>query len=60
MRVLKVKQIVSDWIGVDFIVFDPAVPEVFYFKHEPGISFMLYFLLAILTPIALVSLATPF
>ena len=37
MRVAKVMAIVLDWISVDSIVFDPVVPEIFYFKHHVGL-----------------------
>ena len=36
--VFKVGQIVLDYIGVDSILFDRAVPEIFSFKHNVGAS----------------------
>ena len=36
--------IVFDRIGVDSILFDPTVPEIFYFKHDV-VPLMLYILL---------------
>ena len=34
MRVLKVRRVVLDQIGVETVSFDPAVLKIFYFKHE--------------------------
>ena len=43
MGVSKVKRIVLDWIGVDSILFDSAVPEIFYFQHYVGASNVINF-----------------
>ena len=34
MRVSKVRAIVLDYIGINSIALDPAIPEIFYFKHD--------------------------
>ena len=41
MGIFKVKRIVFDVFGVDFIHIDPAVPEISYFKHDVGASNLL-------------------
>ena len=33
MGVPKVRAVVLDQFGFYFILFDPAVPKIFYFKH---------------------------
>ena len=38
MGVSKVRAVILDKIGVDSILLDPAVPEIFYFKHHVGAS----------------------
>ena len=38
MGVFKVKGIVLNKIGVDSILLDLAVPEIFDFKHDEGAS----------------------
>ena len=38
MGIFNVRQILLDKIAVDSIVFDRAVPEIFYFKHDVGTS----------------------
>ena len=45
MGVFKVwrSRIVLDYIGVDSILFDPAVPEIFYIKHDVGASNVMNF-----------------
>ena len=35
--------IVLDQIGVDFILLEPTVPEIFYFKHDVGYSIIMVF-----------------
>ena len=30
-------------IGIDFILLDPTVPEIFYFKHDVGASLIKIF-----------------
>ena len=44
MAVFKVRSIANDYIGVDAILFDPAVPEIFYFKHDVGASIVIIFI----------------
>ena len=34
MEVSKGKVVVLDQIDIDSILLDPAVPEIFYFKHD--------------------------
>ena len=36
MMVFKVRTIVLDWIGFEFIHLYPAVLEIFHFKHDAG------------------------
>ena len=43
MEVFKVRRIVLDEIGVDSIFLDPAVPAIFYFKHDVGASNVINF-----------------
>ena len=43
MGVSKVRSIISDEIGVDSILFDPSIAEIFYFKHEVGASRVMNF-----------------
>ena len=38
MGVYKIRRIVIDSIGVDSILFELAVPEIFYFKRDVGVS----------------------
>ena len=38
LGVFKVRLIVVDNIGVYSILFDPAAPEIFYFKQDVGAS----------------------
>ena len=38
MGVFNVRQIVLDYIGIDSILFDLIVSEIFYFKHNVGAS----------------------
>ena len=38
MGVSKVRPIAQNYIGVDFILFDSAVSEIFCFKHDVGAS----------------------
>ena len=40
----KVRAIVLDHIGVDCILLDPAIREIFYFKHHAGASLLKIFL----------------
>ena len=54
-RVFKIRPIVLNYIGVDSILLDPAVPQIFYFKHDVGASIIII-LLATLT---LITSATP-
>ena len=42
--VSKVRPIVLYWIGVDSILFDPVVPEIFYFKHDVRASLIIIFI----------------
>ena len=44
MGAFKVKRIVLDWIGVDFILSDQAVPEIFHFKHDVDASIVIIFI----------------
>ena len=44
MRIYKVRPIVLDYIGNNFILLDPAVPEVFYFKLNIGAFLNLIFI----------------
>ena len=59
LGVFTVRRMVLDQISVDCILFDRAVPEIFYFKHDVGSSDV-NFLLATLVLLTLASLATPF
>ena len=43
------------WNGVDSILFDPAIQEIFYFKQHVVEAFNVIILLATLTLIALVT-----
>ena len=43
MGVFKVRPIAYDQIGVDSILFNPAVPEIFYFKHDVRASNVINF-----------------
>ena len=38
MGVFNIRQIVLDYIVIDTTLFDPAVSEIFYFKHDVGAS----------------------
>ena len=38
MEVSEVRPIVLKKIGVDSILLDQAVPEIFYFEHDVGVS----------------------
>ena len=44
MAVSKVTAIVLNKIGVDSILLDPAVSEIFYFKHDAEASKILMFI----------------
>ena len=44
MGVSKVMAIVLHKIGVDSIYLDPAVPEIFHFKHRVGVSLIVIFI----------------
>ena len=44
MGEFTVKQIVLDYIGIDSILFDPAVSDIFYFKHDAGASSVIIFI----------------
>ena len=59
MRVFKVKRIVLHQIGVDSILFDPAVPEIFYTKHNLLASNYIGFFFGS-ADVDLASFATPF
>ena len=41
---LKLRRIVLDSIGVESIRYDPAVPEIFHFKHNVGASNVIIFI----------------
>ena len=43
MMVSKFRPIVLGYIHVDFILLDPAVPEIFHFKHDVGSFLILIF-----------------
>ena len=43
MGVSKVRPVVLDYINVDSILFDPAVAEIFCFKHDVGDSNVMNF-----------------
>ena len=38
MGIFKVGRIALDYIGVDSILFDRAIPEIFYFKYDVDAS----------------------
>ena len=44
MGVSKVMATALDYIGIDFILLDPAVPEILYFKHDLGASLIIIFI----------------
>ena len=44
MAVFKVRPITNDYIGADTIFFDPAVSEIFYFKHDVEVSIVIIFI----------------
>ena len=44
MVLSKVMAIVLHKIGVDSIYLDPAVPEIFHFKHRVGVSLIVIFI----------------
>ena len=44
MGVSKVTPIAQDWIKVDSILLDPAVPEIFHFKHDVDASNVIIFI----------------
>ena len=44
MGLTKVRPILLNCLGVDFILLDPAVPEIFYFKHDVGTSLIIIFI----------------
>ena len=44
MGVSKVSAIALEEIGVDSILFDPSVPEMFYFKCGVGASLIIIFI----------------
>ena len=43
IRVSKVRRIAKDLTSVDYILFDPAILEIFYFKHNVGDSNVINF-----------------
>ena len=43
MQVCKVRAIVQDFIGIDFVLLNPAFPKTFYFKHNPGAYLIMIF-----------------
>ena len=38
MGVSKVRAITIDWLNIDSILLDPAIPEIFYVIHDLGAS----------------------
>ena len=42
--IFKVRAIVLNYIGVGSILLDPAVPEIFYFKHDIAASLIIFFI----------------
>ena len=44
MGIFKIRPIELDYIGVDSILFDPAVSEIFYFKHDVVASLIIIFI----------------
>ena len=44
IKITKVRQIVLDSISVEFFLLNPAVPEIFYFKHDEGASLIIIFI----------------
>ena len=44
MGLSKILAIVLDWIGTDFIHLDPAVSELFCFKHDAKTSVIIIFI----------------
>ena len=44
MKLFKVIAIVLDYIGVYFILLDPAVPEIIFFKHHKGVTLIITFI----------------
>ena len=44
MEVFEVWTIVINLIGVDSMILDPAVPKIFYFKHDVGASLIIVFI----------------
>ena len=52
----RVREILLDYVGVDSLFLGPAVPEIFYFKHDVGASPIIIFS----ATLTLITLATPF
>ena len=44
IEISKVRSIVQDLIGIDTTLFDLAIPEIFYFKHDVEASNIIIFI----------------